>query len=389
MSEPRPRLCFVTTSPLVVQFFLVPHLRALSERFDTTLVANADCSQFLGPTERSVRMMTIPVERDIAPVSDMLALGRLTSLFRRERFDAVISIAPKAGLLAQVAARIAGIPYRCHIFQGEVWASRHGAMRALLRTTDRIVAGAATQTLVVSHSERAFLIGDGILRADRSTVLGRGSICGVETSRFAPDPARRDLVRQMAGIPPDALVLLFLGRLHPDKGVLDLVTAWLRLADNHPHLHLALVGPDEGGLVERVQAMVGPNLAPRLHITGMTTHPEHWLAAADILSLPSYREGFGNVIIEAGATQLPVIVSRIYGTADAFVEGETGLGHPPGDPVALQGCIERLINEPELRRNLGREGRRIVLRDFEQTVVVQRYCDHFFNHVGRRSPAAT
>jgi glycosyltransferase involved in cell wall biosynthesis len=385
MSGARPRLCLVTTSPIVVQFFLVPHLRALSQRFETTLVANSDCTYLFDSHCSDVRMTLVPVEREIAPLRDAMALARLTALFRRERFDAVITIAPKAGLLGQLAARAARVPYRCHIFQGEVWASRQGFMRALLRVTDKIVAAASSETLVVSASERAFLIGEGILAADRSMVLGRGSVCGVDTGRFAPNAASRKRIRGGLGLPDDATLLLFLGRLHRDKGVLDLVAAWTKLAINNPNLHLALVGPDEGALVARVMEMAGeiagPDLRSQLHVADNTREPEAWLAAADILSLPSYREGFGNVIIEAGATGLPVIVSRIYGTVDAFVEGTTGLGHAPGDRDALQACIARLVGDRSLCQSFGQAGRAIAARDFQQSHVVQLYADHFYGRV--------
>ena len=359
----RPRLCVVTTSPIVVRYFLIPHLRLLADTFDVTLVANGDCRSFLADLKLPPRMEVTPIERQIHPWHDPAALAMLYRLFRKERFDAVFSVAPKAGLLAMTAAAAAKVPYRCHVFQGEVWASRKGAMRRLLREADGVTARAASESIVVSPAEREFLIGEGILRADRSLVLGAGSICGVDTKKFAPNPEARARIRASAGIPQDARLLLFLGRLKRDKGVIDLVAAWKALAGEFPDLCLAVVGPDEDGLIPVIRALAGRDLAARLNIAPESKEPEAWIAAADILGLPSYREGFGNVIIEAGATEVPVVASRIYGTESALIENVTGLAHPPGDREALQSCLRRLVEDGGLRQRLGKAGRALVSKN--------------------------
>lgn len=373
----RPKLCMVTTSPIVVQFFLIPHLRLLADDFDVTLVANSDCSPLLGDLAGKVRMMVIPVEREIAPWRDFRALIQLSGLFMREQFDAVITVAPKAGLLGIAGALFARVPYRCHIFQGEVWASRRGVMRSMLRIADRFIARASSEVLVVSTSEREFLINEKILTNAGSTVLGKGSICGVDTIRFAPNSEARQRIRAQFDIPSEATVVLFLGRLHRDKGILDLVTAWTRIAGLHSQLHLAIVGPDESGLEPMIRTLAGSAFAARLHVCGLTSAPEDWMAACDVLCLPSYREGFGNVIIEAGAAEVPVIASRIYGIEDALIENVTGLAHWPGDQQALTSCLQRLVTDSQLRRTLGKAARAMVVENFEQSRVVRGYADHF------------
>ena len=385
----RPKLCIVTTSPIVVRFFLLPHLRQLAAKFDVTLAANADCTDVLGDLSRSVRMAVVPVEREIAPWRDQVALFRLIQLFQRERFDGVLTIAPKAGLLGNIAAFVTRVPYRCHVFQGEVWASRTGFIRTLLRFADTVISRTTTEVLVVSGTERDFLIKEGILSGPRSTVLGRGSICGVDTARFAPNPQARARIRAEHNIPADATLVLYLGRLHRDKGVLDLVTVWTRLAGLNPNLHLAIVGPDEDDLVPKVANLAGSAFASRLHIAGLTSEAQDWMAAADILSLPSYREGFGNVVIEAGATQVPVIASRIYGIADAMIENVTGLMHAPGDQQALAKGLDQLLKDPALRAILGAAGRAMVTENFEQSRVVQRYTDHFVMQCRAREAVAS
>jgi glycosyltransferase involved in cell wall biosynthesis len=170
---------------------------------------------------------------------------------------------------------------------------------------------------------------------------------------------------------------LFLGRLHRDKGVLDLVAAWSRLAGLNPDLHLAIVGPDEGDLVPTIRGLTGSEFASRLHVAGLSTEPQDWMAASDVLCLPSLREGFGNVIVEAGSCEVAVIASRIYGISDAVIENVTGLVHRPGDQGDLVRCLLQLIHDGGQRRKFGRAGRAVVIEKFEQSRVVEGYARHF------------
>ncbi|MCC6473473.1 MAG: glycosyltransferase [Burkholderiales bacterium] len=372
------RICVVTTTTLIVDFFLGPQLRALAAAGhrvvlaynrgepapDPARVGPVDCARF-------------DLRREIAPLHDAAGLVQLLFYFLRQRPDGVVSVAPKAGLLAMIAARLAGVPLRCHIFQGEVWATRRGAMRRLLRTSDRITAALASHVLVVSASERDFLVREGIVSSGKATVLGSGSIRGVDTARFAPDPAARAQVRIEMAIPAGHRVILFLGRLKRDKGVVDLARAFALVAPARADWHLLLVGPDEDDLRTEVEAACGPDLRARLHIADLTPHPQRYVAAADILCLPSHREGFGNTILEAGAARLPVVASRIYGIEDAAVEGETALLHRPGDAVDLAARLGALMDDPALRERLGAAGQVRVLECFKEEDVVARYARYF------------
>src|SRR5262249_29157030 len=160
-------------------------------------------------------------------------------------FDLVQSVTAKAGLLAMVAAWATRIPVRVHTFTGQVWATRTGFSRAALKLLDKLVARAATFVLADSPSQREYLVAEGIIQPSKSAVLGKGSISGVDPARFRPDPSARRIVRESLAIAECAVTLLFVGRLHRDKGVLDLARAFARLADRRPDVHLVIVGPDE------------------------------------------------------------------------------------------------------------------------------------------------
>lgn len=359
----RKRLCVVVAAEITVTSFLLGHLRALAERYDLTLVVNTRDPALLG--RHGIRGDTVPVaiQRDIDPLRDAAALAALTRLFRACRFDAVHSYTPKAGLLAMLAARIARVPVRTHTFTGQVWATRTGAARAVLKTADRLTAAAATTVLADSLSQCDFLVSEGVVRKGRVGTLGAGSISGVDLERFKPDAESRRAIRAEHGIPPAATVFLFVGRLKRDKGILDLARAFSLHSARHPGSVLLVVGPDEEGLSGEVERMAG---AGRVILVPFTPYPERYMAAADVLCLPSHREGFGVVVIEAAAAGLPALASRIYGVTDAVLEGTTGLLHAPGAVEEIAAALDHLVKDPEQRRTLGERARRRAGSEFSK-----------------------
>jgi glycosyltransferase involved in cell wall biosynthesis len=366
-------VCFVTTSPLIVNFFLVPHLIHLRKSHTVTLVVNAQEGVALKPLP-GIEVISVPIQRKIAPMEDLRTLGTLVALFRRRRFDVVHSFSPKAGLLAITASALAGVPRRIHTFTGQVWATRRGRMRMLLKLADCVVGAVATHVLADSRSQQDYLERQGVVRPGKCQVLGQGSITGVDLDRFRPDVYRRALVRRELQIPDDAFVALFLGRITQEKGVLELVQACRAMSTTHPELHLLLVGPDEEGLLKTLWE---PSLLGRIHIQGYTKFPEHYVAASDVLCLPSHREGFGSVIIEAAAAGVPAVASRIYGVTDAIVEGETGLLHKPGDVNDIARQLARIIEDSTLRFELAQKAKRRAMSEFSQARVTQELSEFY------------
>ncbi len=348
----RKRICLVCADPATFDAFLFPHAVRLAADFEVAVACHGRPRR---AGQVNATFHAVPVERRVNPLRDLRALLALRRLFRRERFDAVHSFTPKAGLLAMLAARATGVPRRLHTFTGQVWATQRGVKRSFLKALDRKLAGAATHVLADSASQARFLVAEGVVDDARLTVIGDGSICGVDLARFRPDPAARAAVRAELGIGTEALVLLFLGRLTRDKGVADLARAFAQM-QAAPAAWLVLVGPDEEEMQPRLRTALGDRVA-HVRFAPATAAPERFLAAADVLCLPSRREGFGSVIIEAAACGCPCVASRIYGITDAVEEGQGGLLHPPGDVAALRDCLGRLAADRELAARLGREAR--------------------------------
>jgi glycosyltransferase involved in cell wall biosynthesis len=263
---------------------------------------------------------------------------------------------PKTGLLGMLAAFLIGIPIRIHTFHGEVWATRSGWRRKLLKLFDKFVAFLATDILLVSPSQRDFLFREGVLSLNQGKVIGSGSVCGVDHLRFHPDKNIRIDFRTSLGIKNCSTVILFLGRLNKDKGLLDLARAFHSISQSHTDAVLLIVGTEEDLPFIRIQEICSTT-CDRLFYLPFTSKPECYMAAADIFCLPSYREGFGMTIIEAASCGIPTVGSRIYGITDAVADGKTGLLFPAGDVLALTNTLLILIDDNELRRQMGNDAR--------------------------------
>jgi len=364
---------------MTARAFLSGHIAALGERYAIDLAVDAGDLAELGQIPSRARIVRVPIRRQVAPLADLAALARLCLLFRRERYSAVSSVTPKAGMLAMLAAAMAGVPLRTHIFTGQVWATRTGWKRWLLKAADRLIARLATHVLADSRSQRDFMIAEGIAPAEKIQVLGDGSICGADGERFRPDAGRRAEVRLAQGIPEEAVVFLFLGRLNRDKGVPDLAEAFAAL--DNPAAWLLVVGPDEADLRGDMESRLGTALA-RTRFVGYTDRPEDFMAAADVFCLPSYREGFGMVIIEAAAAGIPAIASRIYGVTDAVEEGVTGLLHRPGDAAEMTREMAALSDDAARRQAMGIAARERALRLFSGEVVTEAWLRFYGELLG-------
>jgi glycosyltransferase involved in cell wall biosynthesis len=372
----RPRVCVVSTTPQNINAFFCGHLSELSKVADVVLALNPATDPHTPRLNLPASLAPIGIRRQISIWHDLMTLLQLLRLFRRERFDLVWAVAPKAGLLGMLAAWLTRVPKRVFIFQGEVWAARQGLNRKILKQTDRITARVATHLLGVSVSGRSFLEAERIVEVGRIEVLASGSVCGVDLQKFIPDVSARQRIRIQHDIPADAVVALFVGRLTRDKGIYDLVEAFRNLAPTSPHLWLMVLGPDEEGLAPQLLSALGP-LSKRCRIIEFKPDPECYMAAADFVCLPSYREGFGMVIIESGATGVPSIASRIHGLTDALEEGMTGLMHEPGDVAGLSECIRHFAADAELRMRMGRAAQQRSCERFSAAHVRAAFAGYF------------
>ncbi len=328
-----------------------------------------------------LRIKKVDIPRSLKPWSDLLALIKLTLFFLTHRFDIVHSTTPKAGLLTALAAFLSGIPVRIHTFTGQRWVTLNGPERWISRAADKLIGALNTRCYADSRSQARFLVAEGLLSAGKIGVIGQGSLAGVDMTRFDPDrfsSAEKRQLRQSLSIAASSKVLIFVGRISPDKGIVELVSAFGELQKMKYDVDLVLVGPqdqDRGGSGSLDLDDAGRS--SRIHYVGYTECPESYLAISDIFCLPSYREGFGTVVIEAAAMAIPTVGTMINGLIDAIVDGETGILIPPRDERALLWALKRLLDHPEELSRMGKSARRRCLRHFDARQVNERLAEEY------------
>ncbi len=388
------RIARISTVPYFMVSQLAGQIECLVRSGASVTVITSDGPELGKLREDVPSLHLIPVEipRRISPAQDMKALRQLYAIFRREKFNIIHSTTPKAGLLSAIAGRLAGVPVRLHTFTGQPWVYLSGPMRWFARRSDWLIGKLNTRCYTDSASQRQFLIRQGIVSADRLFVIGAGSIAGVDLARFSaarfPDPERAALKRAL-GIPLEAAVLLFVGRITADKGINELNHAFRRLRESGHNAHLLLVGPfdsDLGSGDDGISRRDFDNVEDT-HIVGYTECPEQYMAIADILCLPSYREGFGTVVIEAAAMGVPTVGTDIYGLTDAVVQGETGILVPPRDASALEHALQRLLEDNAQRLRMGQAARRRAQELFEAGQVNEKVIKEYGRLLEPRKPA--
>ena len=377
----KPTILFVATTPFAVNPFLSAHLVDLSDKYKVVLCVNVEAYELLPSLADSVKVVHIPFARKMNPLRDLINLFQLLILVGQIKPLSIHSITPKAGLLAMLAGYLRRVPNRWHTFTGQVWVTRKGWSRFLLKALDRLIVTLATKVFADSESQCRFLVVEGLVDRDGIGMLGAGSIAGVDLQRFKVDPIARRRLRQQMGAVEEACVFIFVGRLARDKGVFDLVQAFEKMADTVASVEMWMVGPDEEGLLPSLQLAGSGCLAP-IRWLGKTSEPEKYMAAADVLVLPSYREGFGSVIIEAAACGIPAIAYRIDGVIDAVVEDVTGILVPVGSVHDLVAAMNAIHQDDNRRSHLGDCARKRAEQEFSGQVVTAAWLKHYHDALG-------
>ena len=375
----KKKIAIITSSEITITSFLIGYINALSELYSITLILNIKDSKKFKELfqDKNIKLINLKILRGIDLFQDIKSLLSLIKIFIKSDYDGVFSITPKAGFLSMLAGFICRVKFRLHYFTGQVWVTRKGFQRTFLRNIDRLMGFLATHVLTDSNSQKQFLEEEKIIKKGRLKVLANGSICGVDTNQFKPNLNLKKEIRKNLGIPDESILLLFLGRLNRDKGVLDLAIAVknLYLKNLKKKIELLIIGPDEENIKQQIE-LICKDYINDIHFMDFTDEPEKFMAAADIFCLPSYREGFGMAALEAGACALPTVASRIYGLTDAVSENETGLFHAPGDIKGIETAIVKLVNDKNLRLEMGSKGRERTKNLFEKSYVVSEFMNY-------------
>ena len=364
------KIAFVTSSPMTIKAFLLPFINELMKENEVHVIANwADDidSSFL---PKGVKLKNLSIERNPSLFSDFITLIKLTRLLQIEKYHTVHTFTPKAGLIGQLASYVSRIKNRFHTFTGQVWATQTGWKKVVLKNLDKVTAALTTAILVDSPSQQEYLIQNKVLSKRKSTVLGLGSISGVNLNKFKYSAEKRLSLRAKLGLNEQDFVFLYAGRLKVDKGIPELIAAFNSVSKNE-NCYLVIVGSDEDNLLP----LLDKN--KRVIFCGFTDDISSYFSMADLLCLPSHREGFGNVIIEAAACKLPALASNIYGLSDAIDDGTTGILHKVKDREDIELNLKKLIDNKKALAEMRTNAFIRVTNDFTEDFIVDEFMKFY------------
>jgi len=357
------RACTVSMS---VEFFvgMIPELQEMGYE---VVAVSSDGPELHGVREVGARAITVEMQRHISPLRDLRSLWQMIKVFRKEKPAMVHSITPKAGLICMLAGKLTGVPVRVHMFTGLVFPTSKGIKRRILMFTDWLTCACATHIIPEGEGVKRDLINNGITKKPIK-VLGYGNCRGIDLTKFDRTPEVMAAVDQLRK--SDKFTFISIGRLVGDKGINELVEAFCRLNKDYPNTRLVLVGPYEPELDPIKPEIINAiKENPAIEAVGSQKDVRPWLAASDCAVLASYREGFPNVVIEAGAMGLPQIVTDINGANEIIIEGKNGIIVPPKDVDALYEAMCRMVGNREWRESLAANARAFITSRYEQGFV--------------------
>ena len=359
----------VSTVPQSLNTFCRGVLAELSRDYETVAVSSpGEALDEVGRRE-GVRTIAVPMARHISLTNDLKSLWRMWRVLCKEHPDMIHSMTPKAGLISMVAGWLAGVPVRVHTFTGLVWPTATGLKRRILMATDWLTCACATHIIPEGEGVKNDLLNHHITRKDIK-VLGHGNVRGIDLEHYNPDAFKTDQ--------HDGFTFVFVGRIVRDKGINELISAFDRLHQEHSDTHLVLVGPQEGHLDPVLpKTLQRINMGNGIESVGSQKDVRPFYAQADALVFPSYREGFPNVVIEAGAMGLPSIVTDINGSREIIIDGKNGVIIPPRDEEALYQAMKQFVTHPNEVASMAANARPLIASRYEQDYVRQCLYDFY------------
>ncbi len=320
--------------------------------------------------DNNVETYAVELTRAITPIADLKAVFKLTSFLRKEKPLIIHSHTPKAGIISMLAGWLAGVPIRLHTVAGLPLLEVKGFKRRILDFVEKLTYKLAHKVFPNSFELKKIILDLNYANESKLKVLGNGSSNGIDTTYFDPQRFTEDFksdLRSKFGIPQEDIVFVFVGRLVKEKGIEELVRAFNELRVSSPKCSLLLIGPYEQELdpiSEEIIQEIEKN--PKIITTGYELDVRPYFAIANILTFPSYREGFPNVVLQAGAMSLPAIVSDINGCNEIIQNGENGIIIPVKSEEALKVAMKKLVEDIDLRSQLTLNARQVIQKKYER-----------------------
>ncbi|QZT37235.1 glycosyltransferase family 4 protein [Halosquirtibacter xylanolyticus] len=367
------KLIRITTVPVSLHTLLKGQLSYVN-RF-IRVIGISSPGEMLNETKsrEGIDVFSVKMKRKPSPLIDIISIFRLYKKMKEEKPDIVHTHTPKAGMCGMIAARLSKVPIRIHTVAGMPLMESVGIKRKLFLFIERLTYNCASLVLPNSNGLYEFILSEKLVSCDKSEVIGFGSSNGIDTSFFSIDkimPHTKVLLREKYTIRQDDVVLLFVGRLVGDKGINELVASFKNIQQKHSNLKLLLVGPREDHLDPLESETINEILNnPYIVEAGWQGDVRPFMAISDMLVFPSYREGFPNVVMQAGAMGLPSIVTDINGCNEIIVNDQNGVIIPPKDSQALTKACLNLIEDDNKRIRYASCAREMIQNRYEQQYV--------------------
>ena len=362
----KKKICFAASVPTSINVFWRNQIILCKSLFNVTIASSPKNKSHL--RDLKVHYKNLRIDRNPSIFLDLVLLIIFYRFLKKQKFYILHTQTPKAGFIFQLAGWAAKIPFRIHTFTGQVWANKRGLSRILLKFFDKIIFYLSTHIIIDSHSQKKFLISENIINKKKSIVFGYGSISGVNIDKFNTKLKVENL-RRKYGIPKNDLIILYIGRLNPDKGIMDLIKAFNILKKNHKNLSMIFVGFEDGIKISDIKEKISKKFQKNFFYFKYSLNPNHFMRLSDILCVPSYREGFGQVVIEAAGCGTPSVVSNIYGLKDAIVNNKTGLFFKTKNINNLTKKLNKLIVDKNLRHKMSCEAEKRVKNYFTNRII--------------------
>ena len=364
------KLVRITTIPLSLEKLLEGQLRFMSDYYAVTAISAEEKRLKAYAEAEGVSYKHIPLTRKITPFKDLVATYKLYRFLKGEQPSIVHTHTPKAGIVGMLAGRLAKVPNRLHTVAGLPLMEATGLKKQLLLFIEKLTYRYATKVYPNSKGLYDYILENKLCAAQKLQIIGKGSSNGIDTDYFDPNLYSEDFreeFRTSLRIPETDFVFLFVGRIVKDKGMVELVNAFHNISQEHSDTTLLLVGPleeDLDPLPKETMKIVSEN--PKIITTGYQNDVRPYFSISEAFTFPSYREGFPNVVMQAGAMEVPAIVSDINGCNEIIEHGENGMIVPVKDADALQKSMEQLLKNPNFCNKLSKKSRQRVVSQYER-----------------------
>ncbi len=366
----KPVLLRITTVPQSFRGFLQGQMKFLSHWFDAHACSSPGWQLTEIGEKENVPIHEIKMERAPSIKNDLKSLMKMYQLMRKLKPAIVHTETPKAGLIGMVAAWMARVPVRIHTVAGLPWMEISGKKQKALMALEKFNYSFATQVYSNSNNLRQFLIDKHLIKSNRIGVIGNGTSNGINTSHYKNTPEiieEGKNLRKSFGWTDDEVVMLFIGRLVKDKGIVELMEAFTNLYKNYPQIRLLLVGhaePHRDPLPQKTLDAIEKH--PAVKTPGYALDVRPWFAMADLLVFPSYREGFPNVPLQSGSQGVPMILTDINGCNEIVENEKNGLIIPTKNGLALEVAMKKFLDKPDFRKNMGINAQKLVYEKYGQ-----------------------